>query len=256
MKNFFLLILPFFCVNIFSQVGVNIANPKGVFHVDGSKDNPSTGMPSALQEQNDFIITSSGDVGVGTINPTSKLHTQSNKNYGAFQMQDGSEGNGKVLTSDSMGKTTWITNVAITPISFGVLNGNTQVVASNMCLGHKITLKQGKWLIYIGQLLNSKSPGTMNNNMWVRLTLSSNASSINKTGFDFIASSFASGWLGPARSVASDAYSFISGVMPVNVKDSSVTLYVWIGNIEKVGTPPSTTITNNGENYLFAVPAA
>jgi hypothetical protein len=59
-----------------SQIGINTSNPLGVFHVDGGKDNPATGTPTAAQQANDFIITGGGNslVGIGTTNPTHKLH--------------------------------------------------------------------------------------------------------------------------------------------------------------------------------------
>lgn len=53
----------------YSQVGINTSNPRGVFHVDGAKDNLSTGIPAAAQQANDLIVTSSGNVGIGTNSP-------------------------------------------------------------------------------------------------------------------------------------------------------------------------------------------
>lgn len=57
----------------YCQVGVNTANPQAAFHLDAGKDNPTTGAPSTLQQVNDFAITSSGNVGIGTIVPTNSL---------------------------------------------------------------------------------------------------------------------------------------------------------------------------------------
>ncbi|WP_426480522.1 hypothetical protein [Chryseobacterium sp. R2ACT005] len=57
----------------YSQVGINTANPQGIFNVDGAKDNPSTGAPSAAQQLNDFTVTSTGKVGIGKTNPTEAL---------------------------------------------------------------------------------------------------------------------------------------------------------------------------------------
>lgn len=63
-----------------AQVGINTINPQGVFHIDGSKDNPTTGTPSVVQQSNDFsVLASSGlgigtiTVGIGTTNPTQSL---------------------------------------------------------------------------------------------------------------------------------------------------------------------------------------
>lgn len=55
--------------NVYSQVGINTTNPQGVFHVDGSKDNPSTGVPTNVQQSNDFVVNPNGSVGVGTVMP-------------------------------------------------------------------------------------------------------------------------------------------------------------------------------------------
>ncbi|GAA5083817.1 hypothetical protein GCM10023210_02900 [Chryseobacterium ginsengisoli] len=57
----------------FAQVGINTNNPQSTLHIDGSKDNPSSGVPTATQQLNDVAITSAGNLGVGTIAPTEKL---------------------------------------------------------------------------------------------------------------------------------------------------------------------------------------
>ncbi|TZF98705.1 hypothetical protein FW781_01900 (plasmid) [Chryseobacterium panacisoli] len=57
----------------YSQVGINTTNPQGTFHVDGAKDNPSTGAPSVAQQANDFTVTPAGAVGIGVTVPTNTL---------------------------------------------------------------------------------------------------------------------------------------------------------------------------------------
>ncbi len=57
------------CMSAYAQVGVNTVNPTGVFHVDGSKDNPNTGNPTVAQQANDFVVTAAGSVGIGTSAP-------------------------------------------------------------------------------------------------------------------------------------------------------------------------------------------
>ncbi|EJL70318.1 hypothetical protein [Chryseobacterium populi] len=56
-----------------SQVGINTPNPQGILHVDGAKDNNTAGVPTLAQQANDFIITSSGNTGIGTTAPNSTL---------------------------------------------------------------------------------------------------------------------------------------------------------------------------------------
>jgi len=62
-----------------SQVGINTPNPQGTFHIDGAKDNPATGTPTAAQQTNDVVITSSGNMGIGTTapNPNASLDMSS-----------------------------------------------------------------------------------------------------------------------------------------------------------------------------------
>ncbi|MGM5630539.1 hypothetical protein O2K51_06505 [Apibacter raozihei] len=51
------------------QVGVNTLNPQAVLHIDGAKDNPTADVPTAVQQSNDFVVTSAGSVGIGTMTP-------------------------------------------------------------------------------------------------------------------------------------------------------------------------------------------
>ncbi|WP_027379996.1 hypothetical protein [Chryseobacterium daeguense] len=70
MKNQFLLIgLILTSVLTFSQVGVHTSNPQNAFHVDGGKDNLTSGLPSAAQQANDLIVTNTGSTGIGTATP-------------------------------------------------------------------------------------------------------------------------------------------------------------------------------------------
>ncbi|PXW06318.1 hypothetical protein C8D70_1272 [Chryseobacterium sp. CBTAP 102] len=48
-----------------SQVGINTPNPQGVFNVDGLKNNPATGVPTAAQAKDDLVMMSNGNMGLG-----------------------------------------------------------------------------------------------------------------------------------------------------------------------------------------------
>lgn len=61
----------------YAQTGVGTRNPQGPLHVDGAKDNPTTGIPSAAQAANDVVVTNSGFVGVGVLSPVVKLDMRS-----------------------------------------------------------------------------------------------------------------------------------------------------------------------------------
>ena len=59
---------------------------------------------SALETNTRFTIDASGNVGIGTTSPSTKLHLD-----GTFRLVDGNQSNGKVLTSDANGVATWQT---------------------------------------------------------------------------------------------------------------------------------------------------
>ncbi|PTT34726.1 hypothetical protein DBR28_13270 [Chryseobacterium sp. HMWF028] len=71
MKKFVLLTAFLIALCSKGQVGINTTNPQGAFHIDGNKDNPATGIPTALQQANDFVVTPTGSVGLGTVSPNS-----------------------------------------------------------------------------------------------------------------------------------------------------------------------------------------
>lgn len=85
----------------YSQVGINTSNPRGIFHVDGAKDNPSTGSPTVSQQANDFVVTSSGNVGIGTNSPNSSALLDVNTDGLASGSKKGFLGPKAALTSQT-----------------------------------------------------------------------------------------------------------------------------------------------------------
>ncbi|AZA84149.1 hypothetical protein C1637_16810 [Chryseobacterium lactis] len=67
------------CVDLMNaQTGIGTANPQGILHVDGAKDNATTGVPTAAQVANDVIVNkTTGFIGVGVLNPQVKLDMRS-----------------------------------------------------------------------------------------------------------------------------------------------------------------------------------
>lgn len=79
-KKHKLLILPFcFLINILNaQIGIGTNNPLGSLHVDGAKDNPTSGVPTPAQLSNDVIINkTTGFIGAGVLNPQVQLDMRS-----------------------------------------------------------------------------------------------------------------------------------------------------------------------------------
>lgn len=242
----------------FGQVGINTENPLGIFHIDVQKNNPTAGVPSTTEQHDDFIVSSDGKVGIGITTPDSKLHIVTPSGAG-FQLQDGSQGVGKVLVSDSEGKASWNTSIAITPAVLGTLNVNEKIASTNTLIGSNLTLTKGKWLVNVGLLLRSAQASDEFNNLWVRTTFSSSNVTMSNSGFNFLASKLISTW-GSSTLQAGDyvqgRMSFMSGVIPLEVtSDTPLTLYLWFAECTPgLQGSPVVTVGDNGENYLFATP--
>ncbi|MEY8760465.1 hypothetical protein [Chryseobacterium tongliaoense] len=87
-----------------AQVGINTNNPQASFHIDAAKDNPTTGVPSAAQQTNDFVVTNSGQVGIGTTSPTDKLDVSSgNARIRTINSNIGTGGVDRVVVADANG---------------------------------------------------------------------------------------------------------------------------------------------------------
>lgn len=222
-------------VSIFGQVGINTPNPKAVFHVDASKDNPSTGDPSTVQQGNDFAITTSGKVGIGTINPETSLEIAN----GTIKIVNGSQANGKVLTSNENGVGTW--SFPVSPLYQIDLTGRTDFIlpanASNpVYTSLSFSLPPGKFIITInlGLEMDTLNEYTIGTN-FVRLRLRDSslptAGSTTNLSTDSIFPRFAS-----AGSSLSQDKGMLMGSLGINNTSSgSKTYYLFVDNMSSTG---------------------
>lgn len=146
---------------IYSQVGINTANPQGVFTVDAAKDNPALGVPASAQQANDLNILSNGNTGIGIDVPTNKLHISSTAS-GAFRIADGTEGNGKIFVSDANGVGTWQNSAP--PVILNSTTGiSTQVQSSLTYLGASATVTIPGYYLISPRLITDHSPANCSN---------------------------------------------------------------------------------------------
>jgi len=90
-----------------SETGLSGATITGI---DRDAANNYAGLQFFTRNATDFAprmtIKSSGNIGIGTTNPTNKLQIESGTS-GALKIVDGTQGTDKVLTSDANGVATW-----------------------------------------------------------------------------------------------------------------------------------------------------
>jgi hypothetical protein len=252
-KKLQLLLILFFSLSN-AQVGIHTSNPQGVFNVDAAKDNPSSGVPSAAQQLNDFTITASGNVGIGTTTPTTKLDINNGNINGALKIVDGTQGEGRVLTSDANGIGTW-RNSTVTNVNGVTPSINTPYgTSSDKYMNAFIDLPQGKWFVFLGFLVNGASGA--NSRYASRFTLSSSTTAIQEVGFTFINNNkFVLTQISNGPAGAGGFGMFSSGIIRVDVTANSQRLYVWDANSRGFGNTASTSLNDNGENYIFAIKA-
>ena len=103
MKRKILLLLTLIVAGLLNaQVGINTENPQGMFHIDGQGNTTANTNIS-----DDVVVTATGNVGVGTNAPATKVDIRTSTAGNGFRLQDGTQGNGMVLTSDANGNGKW-----------------------------------------------------------------------------------------------------------------------------------------------------
>lgn len=261
MKNTVLSILLSTSTFVFAQTGVNTQYPQATFHVDGNKDNLTAGTPSASQQANDFVVTSEGYLGVGTDFPSTNLQINS-ETAGAIKINDGTQGLGKILTSDANGVGTWMSNT-VTSITGDCPSVATSYgISADKYMSANISLPIGKWFIFLGFLVHGADGPNLA--YASRLTFSSSNTVDENKGFTFIndnsliiTQNSNGNTMSNGKTPSNKALfgMFSSGIIRVEAT-SPVILYLWDKNTrfftDNVG---AISLGFNAENYLFAIKA-
>ncbi|UKB78335.1 hypothetical protein [Chryseobacterium sp. MEBOG07] len=224
-----------------AQIGINTPNPQAILHVDGAKDNTATGVPTIAQQANDFVVTATGRIGIGTTTPSQKLEIQTGGTpaspVSGFKLADGNQNSKYVLTTDDQGSATWKA-VGMTAYygTIGAYNTsqNFTVSSPNYWTGSSITLPPGQWVVNIFMIINfdnfpfqvSTPP---NNGAWIRSTFCDSSTVFAKTN-DFVAGrTLVSGSItGPAN------YNTMSGSVIINNKSGNKKTYYYWRDISEI----------------------
>ena len=231
----------------YSQVGINTANPQGIFNIDGGKDNPTTGSAHTnAQQLNDFTVTAAGNVGIGKIAPSTKLHittggTAATPNATGFRLEDGNQNTNFVLTSDTNGVGTW-KPVAATRI-VGIIGAGIDVpfiTAGEVYrrTGSYVDLPSGKWEVRVTMLMPVDG-GTMTVNdwVWLKTTFSTvNTATIveSQISSDLEGASLVSNLFFGPKSLSNDPkFNMLNGSVIINnTSTASKRYYYYAGNTD------------------------
>ena len=257
----------------YSQVGINTTNPQGIFNIDGGKDNPTTGSAHTnAQQLNDFTVTAAGNVGIGKIAPSTKLHittggTATTPNPSGFRLEDGNQNTNFVLTSDTNGEGTW-KPVAATRI-VGTLGAGVDVLFKTTGgvyrrTGSYIDLPPGKWevrvtmLMPVGGVSSDPVPGggrmTVNDWVWLKTTFSTlNQANIvdGDISSDIEGASLVSNlFFGPKSVPDEPKFNMLNGSVVINnTSTASKRYYYYAGNTDS--QEYTTGIGKATKFYLF-----
>lgn len=244
-----------------SQVGINIKNNiGGAFHIDGANDNDAT--PTVAQAANDILVSTDGKIGIGTISPTTQLHIQTTSANPALRIVDGSQANGRVLTSDANGNGRWqpfgalpIHNIALGPQKIFTIAD----VTGKFVYSTPITLPRGLWLIEVNMLVfrdtgvaGGTAAADFSTKVWLRTMIAD-----TNTGQSPSADSYGEGATGRYACdfmyLKGAGYNMINGYFIINNKSlSPKTYYYMVGSAVVYPTASSVAA---GTTFRFGGPA-
>lgn len=195
-------------------------------------------------------IFTGGNVGIGTIlgdSPSNLLHINSTTN-GAVRIVDGTQANGRVLTSNATGVATWqrpgIENIV------GTLNATGANIPYNLTnfvqTGSSITLPPGRYAVNVTMLLARNStalPSPNNSFFWVRSSFSDSNGANPLPSPDIVGSNLASGNFG-----GTSIYAMLTGTIIINNTTAGNKTYYYVAG-RCVYSNTTETLTNFGSTY-------
>ncbi|MFP3598025.1 hypothetical protein [Chryseobacterium sp. SIMBA_029] len=267
-------------VIVLGQTGINTSTPSAALDIV-SKGN--TNATKALEINNSsakemMTVLNNGNVGIGETAPTATLQV-TNTTSTALRIVDGTQGAGKVLTSDGTGNTSWVNpalsavsgNLPTTTVSFTTY-GPGNPPNTSLYSGGTITLPQGKWLVSFGSVASLGQNDRINTSdaqLWCTGYLTDSSTNSTTTA-DYITAY--TGQRGSGGSIGRGMNrTMVAGSIAINnTSGANKTYYLW-ANQELEAYPSGPTFINvnasgtagywinlfgvgNWERYFYAVP--
>lgn len=252
-----------FSFNSFAQTGINTKNPWGTLHVDPAKNTPATGTVTT-QQTDDFIVDdNTGNVGIGTVSPITKLHINNGTSNPSITITDGTQGVNKILTSDANGVATWVMPPLITSAVLGTFPSISLPVTPTGATDPpifstlRIALKPGKWIVNVGLVFDTLGSVTFLQNAYLSTSLTgavtqTNFSHSGPGGSNTSYVGVITGSVTYTPNTASDRKSYITGSSIIQVTGSPISVI----NLRLQNQPAGYYRFDPyaPENYFYAIP--
>lgn len=197
-------------------------------------------------------INQNGNVGIGTTTPTRRLHIN-NDSAGAFRITDGTQANGRVLTSDAAGVATW-RDLSINNVSGFISTAGVSIPYNTfnfLRTGCSISLPPGRWAVNVTMLMRRQLTGPTPNNssFWLRTSFTTlNQATLTQAELnahnDIVGGLYISG-----NYPGSSIYSLVQGMVIINNTTAGNRTYYYVaGNVDYINT--TDTLINFGRNTL------
>ncbi len=245
-----------------AQVGVNTDKPKGILHIDAKSNTPAGVTTTSPQTIDDIIIDNTGNLGIGTLSPQAKLHivtggTAISPKVG-LKIVDGTQANGKVLTSDTDGNASWkdvpqMPTAVATKVGVNIPSNTAQFYNTNSY----IVLPPGRWKVTTTILVGGAQTSTVHDKVWGKgIFTESTAATVTTANM----SADVEGGKIMASLLTKFSYNIMVGNVIINNKtNASKTYYFCVGAFGQVGDNagnrsfPLVGGMANAENSIVAV---
>jgi len=221
------------------RVGVNTRTPLSTLEVKSETSNPSDRNLQLKNNVGTSLVTvlNNGNMGIGTATPSTPLEVNSNA-AGAVKITDGTQGEGKVFTSNATGVGTWQNAGAHNIVgSFGTGVTISRTETGYVYTGATITLPpKSKYLVNISLLMTYGNNYTVTSgSLWLRTYFSDSpayAPSTPTQSADNVGGKFAVSGLLPPNS----PFNMLTGfIILQNSNPAPKTYYLMAGGITSNG---------------------
>ena len=130
-------------------------------------------MTVLSKQENDVVVTAQGKLGIDIVSPQNTLHIKTSISGNGFRLAEGTEGEGKLLSSiNTEGDITWKNRLSTKNITADGSGYSGSVSSDMQYIQRKVSLEPGKWLIRTNLLLYTHTDGHLNKGFYAHFSWS------------------------------------------------------------------------------------